>query len=438
MTSPVLPTTATGGPAAPPPRRGSGPNHRWVILGVGIAAQASFAAAFQGLPTTGTAMRGAYHLGDGPLGVALGAVSLGIAVSEVAWGIGTDRFGERRVLLTGLLSTGALLAAMSVFLVPHGRVVPAFWLLAAALLSVGVLGGSVNGASGRAVMAWFPRGRRGFAMSLRQTAVPVGGAVGTALLPWLAVAVSFRAVYLVLALLCLLTAAAAWRWLHEPPAPAAAPPAGQDPARSPLRDAAVWRLALASGLLTIPQFAVLAFLAIFLKDAEHAPAVAATTAIVVIQTGGAAARVWSGRWTDRHGNRRGYVRTVGGLGTVALACAALAAHAHAPVPAVLAALVAGGILANAWHGVAYTEIAELAGARRAGTALGLENTTVFTAGFLAPVMVPLVLSFSSWTAVWAVTAAATAAAVPLAPGRGGRRRPGRVQQDGPSPRRRPR
>ena len=93
----------------------------------------------------------------------------------------------------------------------------------------------------------------------------------------------------------------------------------------------------------------------------------------------------------------------------------------APTLYVAAALAVGGLLANAWHGVAYTEIASMAGAERAGTALGLENTTVFAAAFIAPVMIPFVLGASSWAVVWAVAAAAPLLAVPLAPGGSGLR-----------------
>ena len=59
-------------------------------------------------------------------------------------------------------------------------------MLALGLLLVGLLGGSVNGSSGRAVMAWFREGERGLAMSIRQTAVPAGGGLGALMLPALA------------------------------------------------------------------------------------------------------------------------------------------------------------------------------------------------------------------------------------------------------------
>ncbi|MBG0817652.1 MFS transporter [Planomonospora sp. ID82291] len=408
---------STGAPAAStrPPRR-YGPRHRWTVLAVGVAAQASFSAMFSGIPVTGITMRAGYGLSTGALGLVLGCLGLGVAVSDIAWGLLTDRFGDRRILLTGLLSTGGLLALMAAAVTPGDGVgVPA---LAACMLAAGALGGSVNASSGRAVMTWFTDGSRGFAMSIRQTAIPAGGAVGVALLPWLAAAYGFRAVYAVPAAFCLLSAAAAWRWLHEPdlpPVPAGAADRSAAAGRSPLRRWDVWRLALASGLLTVPQFAVLSFTAIFLHDAKGAGVALASLTVLVAQLGGGAARIWTGRLSDRRGDRRTLIRGIGMLTAVAMAGAAVLTHA--PTPLTVAALALGGLLANAWHGVAYTEIAAMAGADRAGTALGLEGTTVFAAAFFTPLLIPAVLGAASWQAVWALAAAAPLLAVPLVPSR---------------------
>ena len=201
-----------------------GGNHRWKVLGVGFAANASFSAAFSGIPTTAILLRNGYHIGNDGLGLVLGMLGLGIAVSELPWGLLTDRWGDRRVLLLGLLTTAAALAAMAAFVVPRGAGAPGILPLALGLLAVGLLGGSVNGSSGRAVMAWFREGERGLAMSIRQTAVPAGGGLGALVLPSLAAHVGFVAVYGVLAALCALTAWFAWRWLHEPPVAVASAP----------------------------------------------------------------------------------------------------------------------------------------------------------------------------------------------------------------------
>src|SRR6201996_9462596 len=117
--------------------------HKWKVLGVGFAANASFSAAFSGIPTTAVFLRSGYHLGNDGLGLVLGMLGLGIAVSELPWGLLTDRWGDRRVLLLGLLATAAALAAMAGFVAPRGADVPGIAPLALGLLAVGLLGGSV-------------------------------------------------------------------------------------------------------------------------------------------------------------------------------------------------------------------------------------------------------------------------------------------------------
>ncbi|TYB63834.1 MFS transporter [Nonomuraea sp. PA05] len=392
------------------------PRHRWVVLAVGVGAQAAFSAMFSGIPVAGVAMRSGYHLSTEALGLVLACLGLGVAASDIVWGLLTDRFGDRRVLLTGLTSTGALLAVMAAAVTPSDGAGVA--LLALCLAIAGALGGSVNGASGRAVMTWFGEGERGFAMSIRQTAIPVGGAVGVALLPWLAASYGFRAAYAVPAAFCLLAAAATWRWLHEPTpptSPATAPAtAPTTPQPSPLRRWDVWRLALAGALLTVPQFAVLSFTAIFLHDVKHEGTTLASLTIVIAQLGGGAARIWTGRRTDRTGTRRTHIRAIGALAGIAMAGAAVLTGA--PTPLTVTALAIGGILANSWHGVAYTEIAAMAGADRAGTALGLLGTTLFATGFLTPLLIPLVIAHTSWATVWALAAVASLLAIPLSPG----------------------
>lgn len=389
-----------------------GPRHRWKVLGVGVAANVSFFAAFSGLPTTAVLMRASYHLDNTQLGLALGLLGLGIAVSELPWGLLTDRLGDRRVLLMGLLATSAALALMMLTGAPHGAHVPPLWLLAGGLFAIGFLGGSINGASGRAVMAWFREGERGFAMSVRQTAVPAGGGLGALLLPALVHHQGYAVAYGLLALLCVASAGFTWLWLHEPPLEAlpqgsAAAPAA---ARGPLREPQVWRIAVAIGLLCAPQCAVISFASVFLSDFSHAGLALASGTLVLVQVGAAISRIASGRWTDRHKNRRAYLRgcsVVTALLFAALALAVFAASHGVLSPAhplLLILLVIGGICTSAWHGVAFTEIATLAGASRAGTALGLGNSFAFIAMFLTSLAVPALLHLGDWPLAWLAVA----------------------------------
>ncbi|WP_175781186.1 MFS transporter [Burkholderia anthina] len=413
---------------SPATRDARGPAHRWRVLAAGVAANMSFSAAAAGIPTTAVWMRSAYHLDNGALGLVLGALGFGVALSELPWGMAADRFGDRRVLLTGLVATAAMLALMVATIAPTAHAVPPLMRIVAAMCCVGLLGGSVNGSSGRAVMRWFGERERGLAMSIRQTAVPLGGGVGAALLPSLASHAGFAAVYGALMLLCAGSAALTWRWLHEPPdAPAAAQPvpvatnrpvAPHPPARharNPLTSGAVWRIVLGIGALCAPQFAVLTFATVFLHDFGRLGLAGISTAMVTLQLGAMVMRVWSGRHTDRHGNRRAYLRgsVCVAAGSFALLAAATAGSPHVPLAAIVAILVFAGICVSAWHGVAYTELATLAGADQAGTALGMANTIVYLGLFATPLAIPPLLAVSSWSVVWLAAALIAGATYPL-------------------------
>lgn len=78
-------------------------------------------------------------------------------------------------------------------------------------------------------------------------------------------------------------------------------------------------------------------------------------------------------------------------------------------------VVLGGVSASAWHGVAFTELATLAGTSRAGTALEIGNTCVFLSLFLTPLAIPPLLSLGSWPMVWAVASLCALNALPIFP-----------------------
>lgn len=394
--------------------------HRWKVLGVGVAANACFSMIFAGLPSTAVAMRSDYHLSNSDLGLVLGCLGLGVALSELPWGLLTDRWGDRRVLLAGLGSLVVWLVLMLALLVPSQAYAPTVSFLAANLLVVGLLGGSVNGSSGRAIMAWFSEGERGFAMSIRQTAIPLGGGLGALLLPSLAEAFGFAAVYSLLAAAAAACTFFTWLWLHEPQSHRAVKPGIPlaKPATAPLRSVAIWRLAVAVGVLCFPQVAVLTFTTVFLHDFAGIGTLVTSAALAAVQIGAMVMRVWSGRWTDRHRNRRAYLRFCALLSGIAFAVLTLLVALAAPgsaafAAALVAALVLAGISVSSWHGVAYAEIATLAGASRAGSALGLANTLVFVGFFLVPLSIPHLLAATSWAGIWMAAAACALIAWPI-------------------------
>uniref|UniRef100_UPI0004944799 MFS transporter n=1 Tax=Herbaspirillum lusitanum TaxID=213312 RepID=UPI0004944799 len=206
----------------------------------------------------------------------------------------------------------------------------------------------------------------------------------------------------------------------EPPA-APSSVIAAPPDRSALGNIEVWRVAMAIGILCFPQVSVLTFATIFLHDVGHAGLGLISATMAAIQIGAAVMRVWSGRWTDRHGNRRRYLRACSALSValyIALGTVAALAPAVWPqwtLAAIALLLVAGGVCASAWHGVAYTELATLAGPRQVGTALGLGNTCVFLVFFLAAQAIPPLLHWQGWPAVWLAIAVVALLVWPLFP-----------------------
>lgn len=397
--------------------RAFGPTHRWKVLGIGVAANAGFSATFSGIPATAVVMRQDYHLDNASLGAALGLLGLGVALSELPWGVLTDRWGDRRVLLTGLGATAMWLFAMAILVVPTKTAAPGVVLLSASLLVAGLLGGSVNGSSGRAIMGWFGEDERGFAMSIRQTAVPLGGGLGALVLPWLALGFGFAAVFGLLAALSALSACFARRWLQEPPTQGDAHAAAVTTGPAPLRNIEVWRISAAIGLLCFPQVAVLTFASVFLHDFAGTGTWVTSATLAAVQTGAMVMRVWSGRYTDRHRNRRPFLRFCSALSALAFLVLWVLAIAAARQPSLLLLLplmvIVAGICVSAWHGVAYTELATLAGAGHVGTALSLANTLVFVGFCLVPIAIPWLLLLFAWPGVWLAAAICAAIAWPI-------------------------
>ena len=385
--------------------------HRWKVLAAGVAANVSFSSVVGGVPATAVYLRSSYHLSNSELGLALGILGLGIAVSEIPWGLLTDRWGDRPVLLTGLLSAALallLLAGLS-------GDAPTALGLCLGLFATGFLGSSVNGASGRAIMLWFQAHERGLAMSIRQTAVPTGYALGAVLLPWLAQHFGFRVVFTSAAALCLLCSGLVWRWIHEP-ANTAMKPAQQR--ESPLRDLNVWRTALAISLLCAPQFTLLTYATVFFHDGVGLSVTTASLILALIQAGAIVGRLWSGHWTDRRNNRRAYLKgcavfSAGAFWALCIATCVLPIPSTVASVALTFALILAGTLVSIWHGVAYAELGTLAGARRSGTAIAMGNCGAFLGLFLTPIAASTIVSHWGWGALWVVCAVCALAAAAL-------------------------
>ena len=334
--------------------------YRWVVLAAGTLAQASFSASSVGLPALGPALKSHYGLTLGETGVVLAAIGTGMLFTLLPWGLVADRVDERWVIATGLTGAGALLAVAST---THG-----FGTVTGALVGVGALGASVNAASGRAIMAWFTPAELGLALGIRQTAIPIGAAVGASVLPVLASSGDTRAAFLFLAAACVAGAVIAAVFIRSG--------MDEEPALGevsrPLRDSRMWLLGTGAGLYLTAQIGITSFVVLFLHEHRHVSTHYAAAVLAAIYVLAVAARIGSGRISDRLARRLGPLRAIGIV--LAVFTAAVAAATDAPLGLLVPLFVVAGVLSMAWNGLAYAAAAEMAGAARTGAALGFQQT----------------------------------------------------------------
>jgi sugar phosphate permease len=377
---------------------------RWVVLAVATFAQTAACAFVYGVPFLVPDLRDQFGLSLAAAGAFVAAPTAGLLATLILWGAAADRFGERRVMASGLLL--AALAVGVVGLTPglgHGVVLALFAL-------GGASAASVFAACGRMIMGWFARTERGLAMGIRQTAQPLGVAVAGLLLPGLAQRYGVFGAMAVPAARCLL---AALLGIAAAPDPARPPRVPGVHTASPYRTPLLWRVHAASAMLVVPQFAVSAFGTEYLVRQQGWSTTAAGAFVAVIQIAGAVGRIGSGVWSDRVGSRLRPMRQLAVGAALVLLTFALG-DAVAPWLAI-AALVVGGVVTVADNGLAFTAVAEIAGPMWSGRALGVQNTGQNIIGSLTPVALGALVGVAGYAVGFAVAALAPIAAIGLTP-----------------------
>lgn len=378
---------------------------RWLILLVGVFAQASACTFVYGVPFLVPTLRDAMGLSLAAVGVYVAAPVMGLLLTLVAWGAAADRFGERRVMTIGLLLATVTMAAAA--LAP-----PEPTTLQLVLLALGgASGASVFAASGRLVMGWFPRRERGVAMGIRQTAQPIGVSIAGLTLPGLAELFGTFTSMLLPAALCLVAAVLVGLLAADPPRP----PARDDAAvpRSPYRGPLLWRVHVASALLILPQFAINAFTAEYLVREQGFSPSGAGALVAGVQLLGAAGRIGTGWWSDRVDSRMRPMRQIA-VGSVGVLVAFAVGDLFAPWLAITA-LIAGGVVTVAHNGLGYTATAEIAGPFWSGRALGIQNTGQNVVSSLTPLALGALIGTVGYAAGFLLATLAPMAAAAVIP-----------------------
>jgi sugar phosphate permease len=372
------------------------------MLAASTLAQASTAVMVHGPAFLIPALHQQLGLSLARAGLVAAAPMLGVMVALVPWGIVTDRHGERVVLLAGLvgaavLGTGAALS---------GSVV----MLALALGLAGLAAASSNVASGRVVVGWFPAGRRGLAMGIRQMAQPVGVGVAAATMAVVADRHGPYAAVWVPVVACSLAAVFVAVVVMDPPRPTSGPTAAPNPYRA---DRFLHRIHGVSVLLVVPQFVVWTFALVWLVQDRHWSPAAAGAFVAGAQVAGALGRIGVGQLSDVVASRMRPLRwvTIAAAATMLL----LGATAGLTVPVAVPLVVLATVVTVADNGLAFTAVAERAGPFWSGRALGVQNTAQFLAAAAVPPVAGLAVTALGYPVMFALAAAFPLSALALVP-----------------------
>jgi sugar phosphate permease len=395
-------TTAAHTPSAPQDVSA----RAWVVLALGVAAQTAgtvFVSAPAFLIPLLHTERG---LSLAQAGLLAAIPTFGMVLTLILWGALADRIGEKWVIAGGLLLTA--LAAGGAILADG------YLMLGLFLLLGGMASASTNSASGRIVVGWFPKHRRGLAMGIRQMSQPLGVTVAAVTIPVIAADAGVgAALFVPFALTALLTVACALG-LANPRRVAARAGAPAAALVNPYRRSGfLWRIHAASVLLVVPQFTISTFGLVWLVSEQRWEPLAAGVLVGAAQFVGAIGRIVIGVVSDRVGSRVRPLRWVAvSVATVLLVLAAVDA-AHWGVAAVVFVLATTVTVAP--NGLAFTSVAEMAGPGWSGKALGVQNTGQFIAASMVGPLMGALIGVVGYPLTFAAAAIFPALAVPIVP-----------------------
>lgn len=151
--------------------------YRWVILLVATLSQTAATFVTYGMGPVASFYQMEWHLTSFQTGLIVSAVNIGPIFSMLLFGYLMDKKGEKQIIGWGSI----LLGLSALLLIPVNH----YTTLLLVLIVVGIWYGSAQTGGSTAIVKWFPNKHRGLAIGIRQTGIPIGGALASTLLTYL-------------------------------------------------------------------------------------------------------------------------------------------------------------------------------------------------------------------------------------------------------------
>jgi len=272
------------------------------------------------------------------------------------------------------------------------------WLIALGALVIGTGYGVVTPSSSVILAERTPDSMRAFIFSLKQTGVPIGGALAGALIPLLMAGFGWKQAALAAGLSCLVLAIAVQPYRSgvdlAPHAPRpAAPVHFLEPFKLVMSHPRLRELAFASFSYSGMQMCMGSFLIVFLTERAGLSVGAAGAALSTAMIAGSIGRIFWGivadNWMSPH-------MILGGLGAIMGLAAFVTASMLPSWPYVLMLVVSFvyGASAIGWNGVYLSEVVRMAPEGKAGSATGASLGITYAGVVFLPTLFWLIVHVS--------------------------------------------
>lgn len=349
----------------------------FALLGT-FAVQIMASLAVVAVPVLAPAAAAATSLSANLTGIFVAVVYMSGMAASLFSGTFVQRFGAVRVSQVCLVLCGC-----GLFCVASGALAP----IAAGAVLLGFGYGPITPASSHVLAKTTPERMMGFVFSVKQTGVPIGGALAGAVVPTLAMALGWRAAAACVGWVCLLTAL-----LTQPirqqldcdrdPAARLIASGLAGPLRTTLRNRPLRVLIVSSFFFGALQLCLVTYLVAYLVNGGVS-LVRAGLMLTVAQAAGVVGRPVFGALADRSG-RPAWVLGGVAVGMGLAACATASLGPHAPIGLVSAVCAAFGATAIGWNGVYLAQVARLAAAESVGAVTGAALAVTYAGVLVGP------------------------------------------------------
>lgn len=391
----------------------SGVPHWVAPLAITMIMQTMAAFLMRVLPVIAPELTAAAGVAPEKIGILAGIVAGGTMWFLVGGSLLLAFFGPVR-----LLQLGALIGAAGTIAVITAN----WWILLVASFFIGVGYGPSPPAGSEILTRAAPKGRRSLIMSIKQSGVPLGGALAGLILPPIAAHAGWRASLLVAAMLALIAALCVqpWRSTLDQTRDTTRPPSFGNlfsPANLKAPFVVLWNI---PGMLPVTfagfcfacvQGCLLTFFVTQMTTEIGFSLAVAGAAFSAMQFSGTFARVVMGWLADKLGGPRALMLLA--VGSSAMIFVVSRIGVQWPIWLITVVGLVVGTTSTSWNGVYLAEVARLAPPGRVGDATAGSTFFTFSGYLLAPIIFALALPYvGNYGACFVVLSAIALLAVP--------------------------